>query len=142
MKRIQEWIKKRKDANNSGYSLVELVVAIGVLGILSATGVFYYSGITNGAQKTATDNSAIEVYVAVLSANDDDNDDTDPQKIVEKYNSVRNIDPKKSIEEQKKDNPGIYVTLLPETTTKTIGVKVENNSVSPEYTVTKGNFAK
>lgn len=142
MKRIQEWIKKRKDANNDGYSLVELVVAIGVMGILSATGLFYYSGITNGAQKTATDNLALEVYVAVLSANDDDNDDTDPEQIVKEYNKVRNIDPEIPIEEQKKDNPGIYVTLIPETETKTIGVKVDNNSVSPEYTVTKGNFAK
>lgn len=126
MKRIQEWIKERKDANNDGFSLVELVVAIGVLAVLSSTGLVSYSIITNNAHKEATNAAASEVYLAVIAAEHDGNSNTTPKKVVDDYNKVRSQDTK------------IKVVLISSSDTKQVGITATNSDVKPVYSVTRG----
>lgn len=77
--------KELKNNNNGGFSLIELVVAVGILAILSVTGVVAYSQITERALKTAVDSTTLEIYTAVTAAVVDGDDKTDPQKIADDF---------------------------------------------------------
>lgn len=89
MKKISnviEFVKARKEAKgDEGFSLIELVVAVGILAILSVTGVVAYSQITKNSRETAVKNAASEVYTAAVAYQADGNPKTDPAKVGEEY---------------------------------------------------------
>lgn len=63
----------KKNFNNDGFSLLELVVAVGILLVLTVGGLLAYNGITNNARQAAVNNIADEIYT-VVSANLSDTD--------------------------------------------------------------------
>ena len=73
---VIEFVKARKEAKgDEGFSLIELVVAVGILAILSVTGVVAYSQLTTNARQTAVDSAVAEVFTAAV-AYENDNDPT------------------------------------------------------------------
>lgn len=74
MKNVIEFVKARREAaKNDGFSLLELVVAVGILLVLTVGGLLAYNGITNNARQAAVDSAASEIYTAA-SAYEADND--------------------------------------------------------------------
>lgn len=53
--------------NEEGFSLLELVVAVGVLLVLTVGGIMSYQGITYNAKKSATERAASEAYTAAVA---------------------------------------------------------------------------
>ena len=81
---IINFINSRKELKNErGSSLLELVVIVGILAILSVTGVVAYSQITKRAEMATVDSVALEVYTVITSAVVDGDERTDPQKIAD-----------------------------------------------------------
>ena len=127
MKKIVQLIKNEDiSKDDKGFSLVELVVVIGIIAVLSATGLVSYSSITNNAHKEATNLAASEVYLAVLAAENDGNSATDPEIVVKDYNKLRSQD------------TNITVDFIPSSATKQVGITATNNDVKPTYSVTLG----
>lgn len=70
--------KKARELNEDGFSLIELVVAVGILAILSVVGVIAYSGITDNARTQAVNAAAAEVYTAAVAYDSDGDTTTNP----------------------------------------------------------------
>lgn len=72
-------VARNKDAaeNENGFSLLELVVAIGILLILTVGGLLGYAAITDNARDAAVNSAASEVATAVMVAQSDDKTDND-----------------------------------------------------------------
>lgn len=68
--------KKIKD-NEKGFSLLELVVAIGILLILTVGGLVGYSSITDNARTAAAESAASEISTSVIVALSDNVDTND-----------------------------------------------------------------
>lgn len=60
-------IKEAREANDSGFSLLELVVAVGILLVLTIGGLIAYSGITDNARNAAVQSAASEIYTAATA---------------------------------------------------------------------------
>jgi len=73
LKRITQLNTKKKSFHEDGFSLLELVVAVGILLVLTVGGLLAYNGITNNARQASVNNIADEIYT-VVSANLSDND--------------------------------------------------------------------
>lgn len=63
-KKIQEYLNNRKD---EGFSLLELVVALGILLVLTVGGLLAYNTITNNARQAAVNRSASELHTYMMS---------------------------------------------------------------------------
>lgn len=70
-----------KEVNDDGFSLIELVVAVGILAILSVVGVVAYSKITENARVAAVNAAAAEVYKGAVAY--DSNGDANAAEMVE-----------------------------------------------------------
>lgn len=57
----------RENAGEEGFSLLELVVAVGILLVLTVGGLLAYSGITNNARTAAAQSAASEIYTAATA---------------------------------------------------------------------------
>ena len=66
MEKYFERLKNVK-VDQGGFSLIELVVAVGILAILSVVGLVSYAGITENARKAAVEAAAAEVYKGAVS---------------------------------------------------------------------------
>lgn len=126
---ITEFIKKsNKATNEEGFSLIELVVAVGILAILSVTGVVAYSSITDQSRRTATDSAASEVYRAAVAAEADGDTNTTPKKVVDAYNATKGA------------GSNIHVSFIPANTStkKSFAIIATNTDFDPAYNVTRG----
>lgn len=76
---IERFVKRRENAsfNESGFSLLELVVAIGILLVLTVGGLIGYSEITDNARTAAAQTAASEISTGVMVALSDNVDTND-----------------------------------------------------------------
>lgn len=88
MKRIMERIMERlveKKSDDSGFSLLELVIAIGIILVLTVGGLIGYGAIQDNAKRAATEAAASEVATAAMAY---DTDGTQPvQAAVDDWNN-------------------------------------------------------
>ena len=78
---------RKRELNIDGFSLIELVVAVGILAILSVVGVVAYSNITENARKTAVQAAAAEVYTGAVAYDANSNDPNDYKKAADEWNA-------------------------------------------------------
>lgn len=71
LKKVKDY-RKAVAENSDGFSLLELVVAVGILLVLTVGGLLAYNGITDNARQAAVDSAASEIYVSA-SAYEADN---------------------------------------------------------------------
>ena len=57
-------IKKIKTKSSKGFSLVELLVVVAILGILSAVGLVSYNGYVSGTKEKSTKNVMQQISLA------------------------------------------------------------------------------
>ena len=57
----------REEAGQDGFSLLELVVAVGILLVLTVGGLLAYNGITDNARTAAVQSAASEIYTAATA---------------------------------------------------------------------------
>lgn len=75
----------REEAGQDGFSLLELVVAVGILLVLTVGGLLAYNGITDNARQAAVDSAASEIYTAASAAEADNDPDTDAYKVGDEW---------------------------------------------------------
>ena len=91
-----------------GFSLVELVIAIGVTLVLTITGVVSYSSFSGSTKQAVAQSAASEVYTKAYSALIDGDPKTEPETAAAEYNaSSKNI----STEVDKLSSDRIRVTV-------------------------------
>ena len=78
---------KKIQSNSAGFSLLEIVIAIGVLMILSSVGVITVRGFDDKAKEAATQRAAREVYNAARAKAEDGRANTKPEDAVTEYNN-------------------------------------------------------
>ena len=88
-------VKHNIRINQKGFSLLELVVAVGIVLVLSAVGLLSYSSFTDSARKTATENEAKQAYGKVMAYAIDNDPSTDPMSVDEEYNKTQTTQDKK-----------------------------------------------
>jgi type II secretory pathway pseudopilin PulG len=87
MKNFSEILKARQEAKGeSGFSLLEMVVAMGILIVLTVGGILAYNGITDNARQAAVDTAAKGVYTAAVAYESDNDGGTDRDTAVTEYN--------------------------------------------------------
>lgn len=65
---IKRYFKRyNQDVSDSGFSLLELVVAVGILLVLTVGGLLAYNGITRNARVAAVQSAASEVYTGAVA---------------------------------------------------------------------------
>lgn len=75
----------KKNYNDNGFSLLELVVAVGILLVLTVGGLLAYNGITKNARQAALDNAVAEIYTAGMANWADNSPDTDMKDVIENW---------------------------------------------------------
>jgi len=83
----------RRLRKDSGFSLLELVVSVGVLLTLTVGGLLAYNGIINSARQAAVNNAAETVYNRAMIYKTDDKPGTTIQKAVDEWNEASGILP-------------------------------------------------
>lgn len=70
----------------TGFSMLEAVVVVGVLLALAVSGFFAYGPITENAKKAKVRSAASEIHTGVLVASMDDDPNTKPQDVIDSWN--------------------------------------------------------
>lgn len=87
-KRLHLKSKKFRTPNlETGFSMLEAVVVVGVLLALAVSGFFAYGPIAENAKIAKVKSTAAEVYTAAQAANADGDPQTSPQKVIDTYNA-------------------------------------------------------
>jgi len=85
-------MKDFKKNLEEGFSLLELVVAVGVLLVLTVGGLLAYNGIIGSARQAAVNNAAETVYDQAMMYRTDDKPDTTIQTAVDQWNKSAGIE--------------------------------------------------
>lgn len=96
--------QKNLQVNEDGFSLLELVVAVGILLILTVGGLLAYNGITDNARKAAVDKAASEVLTGAIAYDTDTNPGQDYEDAVKEWND--------SSKKDKNNNASIVVDAI------------------------------
>lgn len=87
---MERLVARNKDAaeNENGFSLLELVVAIGILLVLTVGGLIGYAAITDNARGAAQESAASEIATQVMvQINDEGMTDQEITDLVGEYNT-------------------------------------------------------
>jgi type II secretory pathway pseudopilin PulG len=82
--RIRELLVLRR--LETGFSMLEAVVVVGVLLALAVTAFFSYGAITDNAKKAKVKSAASEIHTGVLVANSDGDPNTKPDAVIKDWN--------------------------------------------------------
>ena len=86
MKNVIELIKERREAaKDAGFSLLELVVAVGILLVLTVGGLLAYNGITQNAREAAVESAVSEIYTAAAAYEADNNSTTNAARAAQEW---------------------------------------------------------
>lgn len=89
---IKNFIKKHNN-KDCGFSLLELVVSVGILLVLTVGGLLAYNGIIGNARQAAVNNAADTVYNRAMIYETDDKSGTTFQTAVDDWNKASGILP-------------------------------------------------
>lgn len=87
--RLRERLRELK-LLETGFSMLEAVVVVGVLLALAVTGFFAYGPITENARTAVVKSAASEIHTAALVASLDNDASTTPQGVIDAYNDSTN----------------------------------------------------
>lgn len=87
MNRLRKRLAELK-SNESGFSLIDVVVTVAIIVALSVGGFIAYTGLVDQAKQGAVDYAASNVYQAALVYENDSNPDTDACYAVDEYNTT------------------------------------------------------
>ena len=73
---LKKVAERREAAKDAGFSLLELVVAVGILLVLTVGGLLAYNGITDNARTAAVQSAASEVFTSAAAYEADNRTDT------------------------------------------------------------------
>lgn len=90
MDSLAKRLSKRKNRDESGFSLVDVVVTVAIIVALSVGGFVSYNGLINNAKQGAVDYAASNVYKAALVYESDSNKNTNACNAVDQYNASGN----------------------------------------------------
>ena len=111
----------RKGNDNSGFTLVELVIAVGILLILSAMGIVSYNGVIDNQKQTTMNLTASGVINKIMSSVMDFDDRTTVETAVENF--VNETQP-----------PEMTIsTIVDENNCVNVVIKDDNNRVDDVY---------
>lgn len=114
-------MKKYIEKNNSGFTLIELVAAVGILLTLSAMGVVAYGGIIDNNRESAMELTASSVINKIMSNIMDYDDRTTVETAVESF--VNETQP-----------PDMTIsTMIDENNCVNVVVKDDNNRIDDVY---------
>lgn len=104
---IRSLIQQRiNNISSSGFSMVEMVVTVGLMAVLSTTGVIAYKGYQDNTAQKTVDSAAKDVYNKAYSTIVDEDSTTKPKDVEEEYNvSSENV----QVEVEELDNNRIQV---------------------------------
>lgn len=130
-------LTKRSDLfNQDGFSLLELVIAVGILLILSVGGVSAYGSMQDNADDAALDQAAQMVYDAAVAYDVDGNDNTSYEKAKKDYDYSKS---KKSNGESTAGNREITITISKDDTTGVISVTASMGDKSKTLSPSNGS---
>lgn len=75
-------------SKDGGFSLLELVIAVGVLLVLTVGGLLAYNGITKNARQAAVNNAADTVYNRAMEYKTDNLSETNLQTAIDEWNTA------------------------------------------------------
>lgn len=115
---LEERISEDRD---NGFSLLELIISVGILLLLTVGGIIGYSGITDNARMAALSAAASDVAYAAVLNNSDSDPSTTTQTAIDEWNSSSDV-------------ASYYVELVPEAESG-VGVVIVR-AVSPDTGMT------
>lgn len=59
---MKKFLKTFKNGNQEGFSLLELVIGVGIMLVLTVGGLLAYNGITANARQASVQRAASEIY--------------------------------------------------------------------------------
>jgi surface protein len=96
-----------RQKNQEGFSLLEMVVAMGILIVLVIGGILFYRGINQNSKEAAVQQAAKSVYTGAVANQSDNDGSTTPSSAAKEYNESQ----KDTITVDGVDRPVIYVTV-------------------------------
>lgn len=72
----------------TGFSMLEAIVVVGVLLAIAVSGFVAYAAITQNAKTAAVKSAASEVHTAVILASSDGDSTTQPQDVIDDWNAI------------------------------------------------------
>lgn len=100
--------KAREDSN--GFSLLELVVAVGIILILTVGGLLAYSKITENSRIAALNAAASDVFTVAYAYENDNDDATTPEKAAEEFTTSKGAGSTVTVTAKSTDDGGLTVT--------------------------------